>query len=253
MQLSIDIGLGIYGEGRWLSRWSIVSGYPRCVSNPLSVVSSSPELLAATIAVNRAVAEVISAAEMVEAAERATAHPAPPELTVSIGLEGEEVTTENPAYKAWMAASAWLDVASGDDDLQHLLRTRRGELDDLEEGWELNLPALPSFDPYTKTADIIDGEWTVRNLTADELEVWPIRRPPVPSTVSRVQLRLALADRGLLETIDGAVAYSGDTVLVERWGAAIMERGSQYLATMATSLGLSAADVDDIFREASAL
>ncbi|AUN31932.1 hypothetical protein [Niveispirillum cyanobacteriorum] len=258
MPRSVDIGTGLYGAGRYLSVWSMVAGYPRCQAPALVLGSADPAALAAAIAVNRAVAGIAARAEAVEAAGRLAVQDPPPETVMEANGDGEPVEVPNPAYVDWVAAGQLLSDTAADADLQHLLRTRADSLITdaggvVEPGWTLALPPVPDMDPLTQTADWDGAAWTVRDLTVEEAAIWPLRPPPVPATVSRVQLRLALAARGLLDIVDSAVTLSGDMELVERWGAASMERTSPHLADMAADMGLSESDIDDIFREAAAL
>lgn len=260
MQCSDDIGTGIYGAGRYLARWTLVDGYPRCIDPPMLLWACAASAAADAIAVNRAVSAIAARADQVEAAARMTAGDPPPVTVLAPGpdVDAPPVAVPNPGRAAWDAAVALLEDAAGDSDLQHLLRTRAGALSadaggQVEAPWSLSLPPVPALDPLSQTADWDGAAWTVRPLTAAERAAWPLQPPPVPATVSRVQLRLALAARGLLETVDGAVQLTGNTELTERWGAAVMERASPYLAEMAAALGLSAADIDDIFRQAAGL
>ena len=256
---SNDIGTGAYAGGRYLARWTLVGGHPRCILPPLSLPDSAAGAVADAIAVNRAVAAIAARAEVVESAAVRAAQEPPPETIMAAGLDDPPVAVPNPASMAWDAAVALLADVASDADLQHLLRTRADALatdewgQPAEAAWALTLPPVPALDPLSQTADWDGTGWAVRDLTAEEAAGWPLQPPPVPATVSRVQLRLALAARGLLETVDGAVQMTGDTELTERWGAAVMERASPYLAEMAAALGLSAADIDDIFRQAAGL
>lgn len=258
MPRSIDIGIGLYGDGRYLSVWSMVDGYPRCQVPALVLGTDDPAAVAAAIAVNRAVADIAGRAEAVEAAALLSVREPPPETVLSAGPDGEAVEIDNPDWLAWVDACALVADAAGDDDLQHLLRTRAGTLTVdaggvVEPGWTLSLPPVPDLDPVAQTADWDGLAWTVRPLTDAERAIWPLRPPPVPATVTRVQLRLALSARNLLSIVDDAVILSGDMELVERWGAASMERDSPHLADMAAGLGLTSGDIDDIFRAAAAL
>lgn len=258
---SEDIGLGVYGDGRYLSVWTMVDGYPRCPSPALVLGSALVAEVAATIAGNRAVAAVAARAEAVEAATLLAAQAPPPEMLDGLDAAGEPVLLPNPAHDAWTAAVALVAAAVDDGALQYLLRTRAGALalavdvegQPAEAPYVLDLPPVPDLDPLAETADWDGAAWTVRALTPPEAATWPLQAPPVPATVTRTQLRLALAARSLLETVDAAVTLTGDMELVERWGAASMERDSPHLAAMAAGLGLSAADVDDIFRQAAGL
>ncbi|MBP7340456.1 hypothetical protein [Niveispirillum sp.] len=190
---SEDIGTGVYGGGRYLSVWSMADGYPRCPSPALVLGTAPAAEVAATIAVNRAVAAIAARAEAVEAAARVAAHDPPP-ATLAAGPDGEPVEGDNPAYAAWVAAGQVLADASSDDDLQHLLRTRAGALrldaqGVPEPGWTLSLPPVPPLDPHTQTAVWDGAHWHVRALTEAERE-----RHPIPSLRDSLIAALAATD-----------------------------------------------------------
>ncbi len=253
MPRSIDIGTGLYGAGRYLSVWSMVDGYPRCPAPALVLGTTAPVDVAAQIAVNRAVAAICARAERAGADAVMVGQAAPPETILAPGPDGEVVEAANPAHAAWIAATERLASAALDADFLHLLRTRADALavdaaGVTEPGWVLSLPPVPALDPVTQTADWEDGAWVVRYLTGEEAAIWPLRPPPVPDTVTRTQLRLALRERGKLEDADALVASCEDMEVVERWGAGEMERASPHLNMLAPALGLTAGDVDDLFR-----
>ncbi len=89
------------------------------------------------------------------------------------------------------------------------------------------------------------GAWSYSDAPAAGLS------EPVPSSVSRFQARAALREAGLLEPIEAAVA-AADDLTREAWASAIaFERMSPTIATLAAALGLSSAQVDDLFRRAA--
>lgn len=270
MQCSDDIGTGAYAGGRYLARWTLVGGHPRCILPPLALADSAAGAVADAIAINRAVAQMAARAEAVEAAAVLAAQEPPPETMMAPGpgIDDPPLVVPSPARAAWDAAVALLAGAASDGDLQHLLRTRADALllDDwgqpAEAAWALTLPSLPALDPMTQTADWDGAAWVVRELTEEQVMSWPIQPPPVPAVVSRTQLRLVLAEMAapmgsgagtLLDVVDAAVAGSGDRVRQERWAAERMERQSPYLIAMATGLlGLDNDGIDAIFRQAAA-
>ena len=68
---------------------------------------------------------------------------------------------------------------------------------------------------------------------------------------SRFQARAALLAGGLLATADGAVAASGNALMQMAWADANeFRRDSPSIAAMAPVLGLSPAQIDDLFRTA---
>lgn len=75
--------------------------------------------------------------------------------------------------------------------------------------------------------------------------------PPVPKSVRNSRLRQALVAAGLYEQVQAAVAAAGDVPAI-RWDyedAAL--RADPLLNALATQLGLTSAQVDDIFRAAA--
>jgi hypothetical protein len=76
----------------------------------------------------------------------------------------------------------------------------------------------------------------------------------VPHSVSRFQARAALHLAGLLPSVEAAIAASGNVVAQLAWADAVaFERTSPTIAAMAAALGLSAAEVDDLFRAAAGI
>ncbi|WP_127076141.1 hypothetical protein [Rhodomicrobium lacus] len=80
----------------------------------------------------------------------------------------------------------------------------------------------------------------------------PVVPEPVPSSVTPLQLVRALRQAGLKEAFDEALAAnseaSEDFALARE-----IERDDPMVATIATALGKSAVEVDDIFRLAATL
>jgi hypothetical protein len=77
---------------------------------------------------------------------------------------------------------------------------------------------------------------------------------PAVTSVTRFQARAALLSAGLLETVEAAIAGSGDALLKLAWADALtFERASPTIAAMSASLGLTGAQVDDLFRAASVI
>ncbi len=77
--------------------------------------------------------------------------------------------------------------------------------------------------------------------------------PPIPSTVTRFQALATLAAAGHLSTIRTHIATLGeDDITRLAWEAAAeWERTSPTLAALATMLGLTDTEVDDLFVAAS--
>lgn len=76
----------------------------------------------------------------------------------------------------------------------------------------------------------------------------------VPEVVSMRQARLALFKQGLLSTITTAIESSTDEELKIEWEyATTVRRDLPNLIALATSLGLTSDDLDNLFRLASTL
>jgi hypothetical protein len=92
---------------------------------------------------------------------------------------------------------------------------------------------------------------TLRPATDADV-IWT--EPVVPASVTRFQARAALAGAGLLASVDAAIAASGNTIAQLAWAdAQSFERGSPTIAAMSGALGLTAAQVDDLFRTAAGI
>ena len=80
----------------------------------------------------------------------------------------------------------------------------------------------------------------------------PAAPQPVPAKVSRMQAKQALLAAGLLATVDGAIASSGDAALQLYWAeASDFHRDHPALMAMTAALGMTPEQVDDLFRAAA--
>ncbi|MDP3414632.1 hypothetical protein [Falsiroseomonas sp.] len=121
MMPAADMIPAAYGEGRYLRRWSLIGGHPRCVLPPLAMAEASPTEIAATEAENARLHGLASAAEAYEAAVALTAgREAPPALP-----DTEGGTQPSPSLDAWNAALA--TIAAADEATLALVALRAGE------------------------------------------------------------------------------------------------------------------------------
>lgn len=92
----------------------------------------------------------------------------------------------------------------------------------------------------------MNGAWTASLPSiAEKRAIW---------SVSRFQARQALRNAGLFDAAEAAVLGSGDDLLIAAWSEAqIFERTSPAIISMASALGLSATQVDDLFAAASVI
>jgi hypothetical protein len=65
--------------------------------------------------------------------------------------------------------------------------------------------------------------------------------------------KAVLAAHGLLATVEAAVAAAGGMVAIAWAGATEWHRDSDFLAGLAEAVGLTASEIDDLFREADAI
>ena len=100
------------------------------------------------------------------------------------------------------------------------------------------------------------GEETVRDYTAEELDAIAAYVPPaapVPQSVTPRQARLALLAAGHLAAVNAAVAAAGPHAQID-WDYALeIRRDNARIASMAAGLGLTDAQIDDLFRAAAVL
>jgi hypothetical protein len=98
-----------YREGRYLRRWSLVDGHPRCVLDALDTTTATAEDIAEAEAGNVAVHGAVAAVEAYEAAlALTTGREAPPALASIEMPDGGTYAPPNPALDAWQAAQAVL-------------------------------------------------------------------------------------------------------------------------------------------------
>jgi hypothetical protein len=122
----------------------------------------------------------------------------------------------------------------------------------------------PAFDQFTQYITLNEIEdpmqptvgWTVHDMTAEEQADFLANWRAFFAVTMR-QARLALSQQGLLATVEDAIALIPEpdktAVSIEWEYAAIVERGSSWVATMASALGLNDEQMDDLFKLAATL
>lgn len=96
-----------YRSARYLRRWSLVDGYPRCVLDALDTTTATAGQIEEAEAGNVAVHAAIAPVEAYDAAlALTTGRSAPPALPDLVGFDGNTYTRPNPALDAWNAAQA---------------------------------------------------------------------------------------------------------------------------------------------------
>lgn len=77
--------------------------------------------------------------------------------------------------------------------------------------------------------------------------------PAVPQSITPRQARLALLGAGLLSSVDAAVSAADEATRIAWDYATQIDRDNPIIAAMAGQLVMTAAQVDDLFRNAAAL
>ncbi len=96
--------------------------------------------------------------------------------------------------------------------------------------------------------------YAVEFLADNAAELLAFMAAPVPQSVSRFQAKAALASIGKLDDADAAVAASNDPLLQLAWAEAPdFPRNSAGINALAPALGLSQADLDDLFIAAAGI
>jgi len=108
--------------------------------------------------------------------------------------------------------------------------------------------------------DLVDGDRTkkipatARDKSEQIAAFFPPEAPPVPESVTPLQMRKALRSVGLKPAVDAFVAALGDEEAAEEWEYALaIERGNPMLNNAAAQLGMNAHQVDDLFRLAATM
>ena len=123
-----------------------------------------------------------------------------------------------------------------------------------EHGWlPLEEGAKPAFDPRSQAldralavkGDKVDAVYMVRPATAEEIAA------TVPGSVDRYQIRAALKEMGRLEAARSAVQAASEDLQLAFNEANAFRRTSPTIAALAAALGLTAAQVDELFRLAA--
>ena len=120
--------------------------------------------------------------------------------------------------------------------------------------------AQPVIDDFTqkveqdKLATLENGRYIIkyRVLPKTEAEIIEYRKSQVPQSITPLQAKLQLLKLGLLDEVEALV--TGDRKAQLYWEyASIIERDNAVLLSMATQLGLTSEQVDEMFIEASKL
>jgi hypothetical protein len=77
--------------------------------------------------------------------------------------------------------------------------------------------------------------------------------PPVPSSISPAQARIALHNADLLDQVEAAVASAGIVTQIAWAQATAIERDSPTVAALSAALGLSDGQLDDLFTAGAAI
>ena len=118
--------------------------------------------------------------------------------------------------------------------------------------WEQTWEVVPRFADYTDADNVLH---TAADQIAAETE--RLRLASVPASVTMRQARLALHAAGLLSSVNAALAALSEpaktAALIEWEYASAVERSAGLVPAMAAALGMSEADVDDLFILAATL
>lgn len=118
-----------------------------------------------------------------------------------------------------------------------------------EEGKELT-PFIPAIQPQ-----IIGGGEVIETIVHGPHTLEPYVAPPpvAPVSISMRQARLALLQAGLLDTVNEAMATMPQAAQIEWEYASEVARSNALIGAMATSLGMTEQQLDDLFLTASTL
>ncbi len=98
------------------------------------------------------------------------------------------------------------------------------------------------------------GEQTIRPYTAQEIAAIQNAPAVVPVEVSRFQAKAALSLAGKLEQAEAVVQTSTDPLVKLAWAEALVfRRDSPSINGLASAIGLSSQDLDNLFIQAATI
>lgn len=120
-------------------------------------------------------------------------------------------------------------------------------------GVVVNVVIVDHLDDLPDLVDI-SYDYGIGDLYADGVFSKPVVSVPVPASVTRRQMKLALLQQDLLGAVEDAVAASSDMALRINWQDALdFRRDHPFVIQMAGLLGKSDAELDEIFVLANSL
>lgn len=212
-----DMTPAIYGGDRYMRRWSLLGGYPRCVLPPLVLADSTPAEISASEVENARILELVSAVEALEAALAVVSNDRPDHL-----IEYEDASQEAhqvALIEAWDAAQEV--VNSADPELHALALQRQGEPPEAslmlalidETGIVVNVLAVdPGWEPEPPLTSVPAGpDARVGGTYADGVFTPPAILAPFPREVTLRQLLFALVNQGWITQEEAlAAAKTGE-------------------------------------------
>jgi hypothetical protein len=162
-----------------------------------------------------------------------------------IDVSGNEVSAFGDTKGAFASAPEPLVLPNG--DAVHCVRPgdQYGEWRFVER-WMLDEPPSRWHAPRERSIAFDGSKVIVTVLYEDIASI-------VPQSVTPRQARLALYAAGLLDNVEAAVKAAGGSLQIEWEFALEVQRYSPFIASLGSSLGLSASQIDDLFRVASTL
>lgn len=117
----------------------------------------------------------------------------------------------------------------------------------IANGVVVNVVIVDDMADFPELVEISD-EYGIGDLFADGAFAKPVESVPVPYSVTRRQMKLALLQLGLLTAVEDAVAASNDMALKINWQDALdFNRDNPFVIQMAALLGKTSGELDETF------
>jgi len=123
----------------------------------------------------------------------------------------------------------------------------------IENGVVVNIIEIPQLDDYPGAVACPDENGIGDLFENGVFSQPPTPEPPIPSTVSMYQARIALHQAGLLATVQAGISQMSEEAQIKWEFAPTVKRNDALTVALATALNLTEEDLDNLFTTANSI